>query len=85
MSGSPPKRSSWVGWDVGEWKRRAGGRAALPESFQGRHKDEKDALTCTLIPALHGTRADALIPPPTEAPTSEGWIWLPKDALGDAA
>jgi predicted nuclease with RNAse H fold len=53
--------------------------------FEGRHEDERDALTCALIAALHGTCADALIPPPPEVPASEGWIWLPKDALGDAA
>jgi hypothetical protein len=58
---------------------------SFQDNFQGRHEDERDALTCALIAALHGSRADALIAPPSGVADSEGWIWLPKDALGDAA
>lgn len=60
-------------------------RAPFEEAFIARHDDERDALTCALIAALHATRADVLMPPPSDVPASEGWIWLPKDALGDDA
>jgi hypothetical protein len=60
-------------------------RAPFEGAFAGRHDDERDALTCALIAALHSSRADVLMPPPPEVPASEGWIWLPKDALEGGA
>jgi hypothetical protein len=46
------------------------------------HADEEDALTCALIGYLHAERREALAGPPDTVPVSEGWIWVPKDAVG---
>lgn len=43
---------------------------SFQDSFKGRHDGEKDALTCALIAALHSTRANVLIPLPSEVPAS---------------
>lgn len=44
--------------------------------------DEEDALTCALIGYLHAEQREALAGPPDTVPASEGWIWVPKDAVG---
>lgn len=46
------------------------------------HDDEEDALTCALIGYLHAAQREALAGPPDTVPASEGWIWVPKDAVG---
>jgi hypothetical protein len=47
-----------------------------------RHDDEEDALTCALIGYLYAERREALASPPDTVPASEGWIWVPRDAVG---
>jgi len=46
-----------------------------------KHIDIEDALTCGLIAYLFDQRPDELIKPDDAVPLSEGWIWLPKDAM----
>jgi hypothetical protein len=45
------------------------------------HDDLDDALICALLAYLFTVRPDTLASPPESAPTSEGWIWVPKDSL----
>jgi hypothetical protein len=45
------------------------------------HSDLDDALTCALLAYLFSMRPEALESPPKKTPTSEGWIWVPKDGL----
>jgi hypothetical protein len=45
------------------------------------HGDLDDALTCALVAHLHATQLTALAQPDAGVPASEGWIWLPRDAL----
>lgn len=45
------------------------------------HPDKTDALLCALIANLFVTERDSLAAPDDDVPTSEGWIWVPKDAL----
>lgn len=47
----------------------------------GDTDDEQDALTCALVAYLYANRLHDLEPPDASVPDSEGWIWLPKDAL----
>jgi hypothetical protein len=47
-----------------------------------RHDDEEDALTCALIGYLFAGQREALAGPPDTVPASEGWIWVPRDAVG---
>ncbi|MEW6400189.1 MAG: hypothetical protein AB1649_00220 [Chloroflexota bacterium] len=46
------------------------------------HEDEEDALTCALIGYLFAEQRAALAGPPDTVPASEGWIWIPRDAVG---
>lgn len=46
-----------------------------------RHDDEEDALTCALIGYLYAEQREALAGPPDTVPASEGWIWVPRDAV----
>jgi hypothetical protein len=45
------------------------------------HADLDDALTCALLAYLFAARPETLESPPEKTPTSEGWIWVPKDGL----
>lgn len=45
------------------------------------HQDKVDALTCALIAHAFAYRPDVLAQPPDSIPMTEGWIWVPKDAL----
>jgi hypothetical protein len=45
------------------------------------HQDKLDALTCALVASLYKTRPETLAQPPDSIPKSEGWIWVPTDAL----
>ena len=45
----------------------------------GLHADERDAITCALVAYLFANRLQELIHPDDTIPTSEGWIWVPKD------
>ncbi|WP_018953949.1 hypothetical protein [Thioalkalivibrio sulfidiphilus] len=45
------------------------------------HEDKRDALVCALIGHLFAHQPETLAPPPGHIPASEGWIWLPQDAL----
>ncbi len=45
------------------------------------HEDEEDALTCALIAYLFARRPGVLDAPSGEVPTTEGWVWVPRDAL----
>jgi hypothetical protein len=64
-------------------------RSALMEALllpytewrQGNHQDKVDALTCALIAYCFQMRPETLVHPGDSVPVSEGWIWLPKDAL----
>jgi predicted nuclease with RNAse H fold len=44
--------------------------------------DEEDAVYCALIAYLYECQRDLLVPPQEAPPTSEGWVWYPKDAVG---
>lgn len=46
------------------------------------HDDNEDALTCALIGYLYAEQREALADPPETVPASEGWIWVPRDAVG---
>jgi hypothetical protein len=48
---------------------------------QANYQDKVDALTCALIAYCFQVRPESLVPPGDSVPVSEGWIWLPKDAL----
>jgi hypothetical protein len=48
------------------------------------HGDKRDALVCALIGYLFTHRPESLARPPEHIPASEGWIWLPQDALSPA-
>jgi hypothetical protein len=48
---------------------------------QANHQDKVDALTCALIAYCFRVQSETLMPPSDDVPVSEGWIWLPKDAL----
>lgn len=45
------------------------------------HEDKLDALTCASVAWLFANDPSALVPPSEEIPSSEGWIWVPKDGL----
>jgi hypothetical protein len=45
------------------------------------HQDKLDALTCALIAHTFKFHRDALAHPPDLIPLTEGWIWVPYDAL----
>jgi hypothetical protein len=45
------------------------------------HADKQEALTSAIIAYLFATKSDALAKPDDSVPTSEGWIWVPKDIL----
>lgn len=49
------------------------------------HQDEVDALTCALIAHAFRNQPQALAQPYDSIPSSEGWIWVPADALAPAA
>ena len=53
-------------------------RGALPEL---PHADCEDALTCALVASLFGNNRGDLIPPEPDIPATEGWIWIPRDAI----
>ena len=61
-------------------------KSARLASMRGRypalsHADHTDALTCALVASLFTNEPAALIGPAPDVPASEGWIWLPSDAL----
>ncbi len=43
--------------------------------------DRKDALICALVAQLFAEAKSELVPPEQDVSPSEGWIWVPKDAL----
>ncbi|MOA11415.1 hypothetical protein D3C78_1313540 [compost metagenome] len=45
------------------------------------HSDLRDALTCALVAWLFHCRPDDLVHPGPDVPMSEGWIFVPADAL----
>ena len=45
------------------------------------HEDKRDALTCALLAYLFTSAPDTLAGPDAKVPSSEGWIWVPKDGL----
>ena len=45
------------------------------------HQDKLDALTCALIAYAYTLQPDTLAHPTESIPITEGWIWVPKDAL----
>lgn len=45
------------------------------------HEDEQDALTCALLAWLYKIEPGSLVWPPVDAPSREGWIFVPKDCL----
>jgi len=45
------------------------------------HDDKDDALTCALIAHLFAEKSELLNSPDDDVPSSEGWIWVPKDGL----
>lgn len=48
------------------------------------HEDKEDALICALVAYLYVMQRDLLAAPDSDISVSEGWIWLPKDALGQS-
>lgn len=65
--------------------RRSARMKGLRTFGQLAHDDVDDALTCALIASLFVTLREALIPPPADTPASEGWIWIPVDAIAESA
>jgi hypothetical protein len=45
------------------------------------HTDMDDARVCALIAHVYATAPESLVPPGSDVPASEGWIWLPSDAV----
>ncbi len=45
------------------------------------HADCEDALTCALVANLFAEKRGALMPPEADVSSSEGWIWVPRDAF----
>jgi hypothetical protein len=45
------------------------------------HQDKRDALLCALLAHLFACARQHLASPPANIPASEGWIWVPQDAL----
>jgi hypothetical protein len=45
------------------------------------HQDKRDALLCALLAHLFACARQHLASPPADIPASEGWIWVPQDAL----
>jgi len=45
------------------------------------HPDKQDALICALIGYLFSESPEELAQPDGSVPTSEGWIWVPRDVL----
>lgn len=45
------------------------------------HEDKTDALACALVAYLFDQRKEVLAAPDESVPPSEGWIWVPRDAL----
>lgn len=64
------------------WQRVGGGRGWVEEID---HPDKLDALTCALISHCFDASPEMLVEPHNSIPSSEGWIWLPQDALLHAA
>ena len=62
------------------------GSAALQSirhSFPALGNDDlDDALTCALVAHLYAATPNMLVAPAADVPVSEGWIWLPVDAVG---
>lgn len=50
-------------------------------SLDDENNDIQDATTCAVIAHLFRTKRGELRPPDSSVPDSEGWIWLPTDAL----
>ena len=48
---------------------------------QVNHQDKVDALVCALIAYCFVVQPETMGQPPDGVPVSEGWIWLPNDAL----
>jgi hypothetical protein len=45
------------------------------------HADTEDALTCALLAYLFTEQRELLASPDQSIPSSEGWIWVPKDTV----
>lgn len=45
------------------------------------NQDKLDALTCALVAHTFTYRPETLACPPDSIPETEGWIWIPNDAL----
>lgn len=45
--------------------------------------DKEDALYCAVIARKFDKNRNELVEPPEDIPHKEGWIWIPKDALGE--
>ncbi|SDX99996.1 hypothetical protein SAMN05421755_100466 [Nitrosomonas sp. Nm33] len=48
------------------------------------HEDKEDALTCALVAYLYAEQRELLASPASDIPASEGWVWVPRDALGQS-
>lgn len=68
---SPTKRSHVMG------TARLGVRGDLAIA----NEDVDDALTCALTAWMYSHKRELLASPPSDAPTDEGWIWVPQDCL----
>lgn len=56
--------------------------AALRQDYAALdHEDKTDALACALVAYLYDQRREVLAAPGESVPASEGWIWVPRDAL----
>lgn len=49
------------------------------------HQDKRDALTCALLAHDFHYQPETLATPPADISPTEGWIWVPQDALRPAA
>ena len=77
---SPCKRSATMQTLLDRYALRQGETRNWPADLD--HTDKCDALLCALLASLFSRDRGRLANPPPETPTSEGWIWVPQDALG---
>jgi hypothetical protein len=69
-------------WAIETYPAACRGAKPVQEMLVGRpslgHDDKDDARICAAIAFFFATKRDLLAEPPTEVPSGEGWIWIPR-------
>lgn len=76
---SPCKQSANMQTLLDRYASRQGETRNWPAPLD--HADKRDALLCALLASLFSRDRPRLASPPRDIPASEGWIWVPQDAL----